>query len=138
VPQTLLNLSALDHLLSQISEGQFDRFVKEIVGISALTSLIVFSLSVVFSCSYMTEKNRKLRDQFETDASSSSHGANNSKITDGGVSSGEGDGGGIFKGVSIFVDGFTVPSSQVFPFLCGYCLLSISFEFGLNESIIGW
>ncbi|XP_078181674.1 DNA-directed DNA polymerase [Carex rostrata] len=55
--------------------------------------------------SYMTEKNRKLRDQFETDASSSSYGANPG-ITDGGV------GGGIFKGVSIFVDGFTVPSSQ--------------------------
>lgn len=62
----------------------------------------------------MTEKNRKLRDQFETDASSSSYGANPG-ITDGG------DGGGIFKGVSIFVDGFTEPSSQVFPFL--YLLL---------------
>lgn len=66
----------------------------------------------------MTEKNRKLRDQFETDASSSSYGANPG-ITDGGV--GGGDGGGIFKGVSIFVDGFTVPSCQVFPFL--YLLL---------------
>lgn len=77
----------------------------------------------------MTEKNRKLRDQFETDASSSSHGPNSPKITDGGVGGGDGDDGGIFKGVSIFVDGFTVPSSQVFPFLCFYFLLSISFEF---------
>ncbi|XP_020114515.1 uncharacterized protein LOC109728471 isoform X7 [Ananas comosus] len=45
--------------------------------------------------SYMAEKNRKLRDQFETDASTSSA-----------------DGRGIFRGISIFVDGFTIPSSQ--------------------------
>ncbi|KAJ4798862.1 DNA repair protein REV1 [Rhynchospora pubera] len=59
--------------------------------------------------SYMTEKNRKFRDQFETDASSSSHGANLA-ITDGGVSGVDSQ--GIFKGVAIFVDGFTVPPSQ--------------------------
>ncbi|KAK1300739.1 DNA repair protein REV1 [Acorus calamus] len=50
--------------------------------------------------SYMEEKNRKLREQFDTDASTSSVG--------GGSSSGK----GIFSGVSIFVDGFTVPSNQ--------------------------
>jgi len=42
----------------------------------------------------MTEKNRKLHNQFNTEASTSS-------------------GNPIFAGVSIFVDGFTVPSSQV-------------------------
>ncbi|KAK1276508.1 DNA repair protein REV1 [Acorus gramineus] len=57
--------------------------------------------------SYMEEKNRKLREQFDTDASTSSVG--------GGSSSGK----GIFSGVSIFVDGFTVPSNQE---LRGYML----------------
>ncbi|XP_072971771.1 DNA repair protein REV1 isoform X2 [Typha angustifolia] len=56
--------------------------------------------------SYMAEKNRKLRDQFETDASTSSTGPGD-------------DGKGIFDGVSIFVDGFTIPSSQE---LKGYML----------------
>ncbi|GJM96264.1 hypothetical protein PR202_ga13084 [Eleusine coracana subsp. coracana] len=45
--------------------------------------------------SYMAAKNSKLAAQFDADASTS--GA---------------DSGGLFEGVSIFVDGFTVPSSQ--------------------------
>ncbi|GJN39191.1 hypothetical protein PR202_gb28293 [Eleusine coracana subsp. coracana] len=45
--------------------------------------------------SYMAAKNSKLAAQFDADASTS--GA---------------DSGGLFAGVSIFVDGFTVPSSQ--------------------------
>ncbi|KAK6946041.1 UmuC domain [Dillenia turbinata] len=52
--------------------------------------------------SYMTEKNRKLQCQFNAEASSSSHSEK-----------------GIFRGVSIFVDGFTIPSSQE---LRGYML----------------
>lgn len=48
----------------------------------------------------MMEKNRKLHDQFDAEASTSSH-------------SGSGSGKPIFHGISIFVDGFTVPSSQV-------------------------
>lgn len=48
----------------------------------------------------MVEKNRKLQNQFDVEASTSSH-------------SGSGSGKPIFHGVSIFVDGFTVPSSQV-------------------------
>ncbi|XP_058070060.1 DNA repair protein REV1 isoform X4 [Magnolia sinica] len=56
--------------------------------------------------SYMEEKNRKLRDQFDADASSSSLGDLNG-------------GKGLFHGVSIFIDGFTVPSSQE---LRGYML----------------
>ncbi|WOK95098.1 DNA repair protein REV1-like [Canna indica] len=51
--------------------------------------------------SYMEIKNRKLREQFDAGASASSLD-----------SSGIGGGKGIFCGVSIFVDGFTVPSSQ--------------------------
>lgn len=47
----------------------------------------------------MAEKNRKLRNQFDADSSSSSFGKSNS-------------GNDIFRGISIFVDGFTVPSSQ--------------------------
>ncbi|XP_020576766.1 DNA repair protein REV1 isoform X2 [Phalaenopsis equestris] len=54
--------------------------------------------------SYMAEKNRKLRSQFEEEASSSS-------ILNCEASS-SGKGKGIFHGVSIFVDGHTVPSSQ--------------------------
>ena len=42
--------------------------------------------------SYMAAKNSKLAAQFDADASTS---------------------GGLFTGVSIFVDGFTIPSSQV-------------------------
>ncbi|KAL0915234.1 hypothetical protein M5K25_015637 [Dendrobium thyrsiflorum] len=61
--------------------------------------------------SYMAEKNRKLRSQFEAEASSSSH--LNSEP------SSSGDGKGIFQGVSIYVDGHTVPSSQE---LRGYML----------------
>jgi DNA repair protein REV1 len=46
--------------------------------------------------SYMAAKNSKLAAQFEADASTSVAVA-----------------GGLFSGVSIFVDGFTIPSSQV-------------------------
>ncbi|KAL0542076.1 hypothetical protein IC582_022165 [Cucumis melo] len=56
--------------------------------------------------SYMVEKNRKLHNQFNFDASSASHSGVNS-------------GNQIFQGVSIFVDGFTIPSSQE---LRGYML----------------
>ncbi|KAL4615318.1 hypothetical protein ACB092_07G115200 [Castanea dentata] len=56
--------------------------------------------------SYMVEKNRKLQNQFEAEASTSSHGGSGSVKP-------------IFDGVSIFVDGFTVPSSQE---LRGYML----------------
>lgn len=48
-------------------------------------------------CSYMALKNRKLHDQFHAQSSTSTSGKP------------------IFTGVSIFVDGFTVPSSQVNP-----------------------
>lgn len=48
----------------------------------------------------MVEKNRKLQNQFDAEASSSSHSASTSGRL-------------IFQGVSIFVDGFTIPSSQV-------------------------
>ena len=48
----------------------------------------------------MVEKKRKLQNQFDAGASSSSH-------------SPSGSGKPIFHGVSIFVDGFTIPSSQV-------------------------
>lgn len=51
----------------------------------------------------MAEKNRKLREQFDASASASALG---------GDSGGDGTGKGIFSGVSIFVDGFTVPSNQ--------------------------
>eukprot|EP00268_Persea_americana_P055510 TRINITY_DN6459_c0_g3_i1.p1 TRINITY_DN6459_c0_g3~~TRINITY_DN6459_c0_g3_i1.p1 ORF type:complete len:375 (+),score=68.05 TRINITY_DN6459_c0_g3_i1:165-1289(+) len=56
--------------------------------------------------SYMEEKNRKLRNQFDADASKSSLGH----------SSGRAD---LFRGIAIFVDGFTIPSSQE---LRGYML----------------
>ncbi|BFG41961.1 hypothetical protein CerSpe_282340 [Prunus speciosa] len=56
--------------------------------------------------SYMVEKNRKLHNQFDSEASSSSHNGLNT-------------GKNIFRGVSIFVDGYTVPSSQE---LRGYML----------------
>ncbi|KAI3695596.1 hypothetical protein L1987_78594 [Smallanthus sonchifolius] len=58
--------------------------------------------------SYMEVKNRKLHDQFDAEASTSSHshGGSGSKKP-------------VFHGVSIFVDGYTVPSSQE---LRGYML----------------
>nr|XP_043621063.1 DNA repair protein REV1 [Erigeron canadensis] len=49
--------------------------------------------------SYMAVKNRKLHEQFDAEASSSSHGGSGSKKP-------------VFYGVSIFVDGYTIPSSQ--------------------------
>ncbi|KAF7142402.1 hypothetical protein RHSIM_Rhsim05G0088800 [Rhododendron simsii] len=56
--------------------------------------------------SYMAVKNQKLQEQFEAEGTSSSNsGSNNRKP--------------IFQGVSIFVGGFIVPSSQV---LKGYML----------------
>lgn len=49
--------------------------------------------------SYMVEKNRKLQHQFEAEASTSHHsGSSSGKL--------------IFQGVSIFIDGFTIPSNQ--------------------------
>ncbi|KAI3986972.1 hypothetical protein MKX01_039907 [Papaver californicum] len=50
--------------------------------------------------SYKVEKNRKLRNQFDVDASGTSLG--DSKCS----------GKPLFQGVAIFVDGFTLPSSQ--------------------------
>ncbi|KAG0470310.1 hypothetical protein HPP92_016474 [Vanilla planifolia] len=61
--------------------------------------------------SYMKDKNRKLRSQFEAEASSSSLGNSESSP----VVSGR----GIFHGVSIFVNGHTIPSGQE---LKGYML----------------
>ncbi|GAV62320.1 LOW QUALITY PROTEIN: BRCT domain-containing protein/IMS domain-containing protein/IMS_C domain-containing protein [Cephalotus follicularis] len=66
-------------------------------------SLPVFIFSIF--C-YMVVKNRKLHNQFDAEASSSLHC---------GLSSGS----PIFHGVSIFVDGLTIPSSQE---LRGYML----------------
>ncbi|CAH9091138.1 unnamed protein product [Cuscuta epithymum] len=52
--------------------------------------------------SYMSVKNRKLHEQFDAEASSSSYsGTSSSKESR-----------PIFHGVSIFVDGYTVPSNQ--------------------------
>ncbi|KAL7002869.1 hypothetical protein U1Q18_004028 [Sarracenia purpurea var. burkii] len=56
--------------------------------------------------SYMAVKNQKLHEQFDAEASSSSYSGLNSEKP-------------IFQGISIFVDGFTVPSSQE---LRGYML----------------
>ncbi|KAI3448143.1 hypothetical protein Pfo_004808 [Paulownia fortunei] len=56
--------------------------------------------------SYMVVKNQKLHEQFDAAASSSSHSGSSSMKS-------------IFCGVSIFVDGYTVPSSQE---LRGYML----------------
>lgn len=61
----------------------------------------------------MAEKNRKLRAQFRADAASVS-----SLGSDGAPSDSEEDK-GVFRGVSIFVNGFTIPSSQE---LRGYML----------------
>ncbi|XP_042378459.1 DNA repair protein REV1-like isoform X2 [Zingiber officinale] len=63
--------------------------------------------------SYMAEKNRKLGAQFRADAASVS-----SLGSDGAPVDSEEDK-GVFRGVSIFVDGFTIPSSQE---LRGYML----------------
>ncbi|KAL6502479.1 hypothetical protein OROHE_024484 [Orobanche hederae] len=60
--------------------------------------------------SYMAVKNQKLHEQFDAAASSSSNSASTS-------------GKSIFSGVSIFVDGYTVPSSQE---LRGYMLKAFS------------
>ncbi|CAA7014851.1 unnamed protein product [Microthlaspi erraticum] len=49
--------------------------------------------------SYMEVKNRKLQNQFATEASATSSGVSGSEKL-------------IFQGVSIFVDGFTIPSHQ--------------------------
>lgn len=48
----------------------------------------------------MAVKNQKLHDQFDAAASRTSHSGSSSE--------------NIFYGVSIFVDGYTVPSSQVY------------------------
>ncbi|XP_062090066.1 DNA repair protein REV1 [Humulus lupulus] len=56
--------------------------------------------------SYMVEKNKKLHNQFNGVASNSLNSSSSSEQS-------------IFRGVSIFVDGFTVPSSQE---LRGYML----------------
>ncbi|XP_076935359.1 DNA repair protein REV1-like [Bidens hawaiensis] len=56
--------------------------------------------------SYMEVKNRKLHEQFDAEASTSSHSGSGAKKP-------------IFHGVAIFVDGYTVPSSQE---LRGYML----------------
>ncbi|KAF5751165.1 DNA repair protein REV1 isoform X2 [Tripterygium wilfordii] len=50
--------------------------------------------------SYMVKKNWKLHNPFEAEASTSLHGGSSSEKP-------------IFHEVSIFVDGFTVPSGQV-------------------------
>lgn len=67
-------------------------------------------------CSYMVMKNEKLHQQFDAEACSSSHS---------GCSSGK----PIFQGVSIFVDGYTVPSSQVFDnascFMHFFCFMPV-------------
>ena len=63
-------------------------------------NFLMVLLTIFFLCSYMVEKNRNLQNQFEAEASTTSHGGSGSVKP-------------IFDGVSIFVDGFTVPSSQV-------------------------
>ena len=73
---------------------------------------LVFLMCITDVCgskSYMESKNRKLRDQFDADVSTSSIG---SVSEDNRLSDTSGDK-GIFHGVSIFVDGYTVPSHQV-------------------------
>ncbi|XP_076915898.1 DNA repair protein REV1-like [Bidens hawaiensis] len=56
--------------------------------------------------SYMEVKNRKLHEQFDAEASTSSHSGSGAKKP-------------VFHGVAIFVDGYNVPSSQE---LRGYML----------------
>ena len=58
--------------------------------------------------SYMEAKNRKLRDQFDADASTSSLESKNGESRHSDTSGDK----GIFHGVSIFVDGYTIPSNQ--------------------------
>lgn len=73
----------------------------------------------------MVVKNQKLEKQFDAEASSSSH-------------SGSDSGKRIFSGVSIFVDGFTVPSSQVW-FIKSFKLfqtMHIQFIFDLMMLIV--
>lgn len=55
----------------------------------------------ILLCSYMILKNQKLHQQFSAEASSPPSGSSLSSRKP------------IFEGVSIFVDGYTVPSSQV-------------------------
>ncbi|GKC06096.1 DNA repair protein REV1 isoform X1, partial [Tanacetum coccineum] len=62
-------------------------------------SMVVRTHEVIFGYSYMEVKNRKLHEQFDAEASCSSHGGSGSEKP-------------VFYGVSIFVDGYTVPSSQ--------------------------
>lgn len=62
--------------------------------------MVVDYFFYVFDVSYMEVKNRKLQNQFETEASAASRGVSGSEKL-------------IFQGVSIFVDGFTIPSHQV-------------------------
>lgn len=95
------------YILSTIGFVNFAFYTYEIcsfpiICIDLFLCLIVIFDSVVdnLKCSYMVEKNRKLQNQFDAEASTSSH-------------SGSGSGKPIFDGVAIFVDGFTVPSSQV-------------------------
>ncbi|XP_057815186.2 DNA repair protein REV1 isoform X2 [Cryptomeria japonica] len=63
--------------------------------------------------SYMSEKERKLRLQFQSEAENS---LPNDAITDLPSTSenvsGTGNSNGLFGGISIFVDGFTIPSNQ--------------------------
>lgn len=68
---------------------------------------------MLFDVSYMEVKNRKLQNQFETEASASSHGVSGSEKL-------------IFQGVSIFVDGFTIPSHQVYTLLLWFFLSSFN------------
>lgn len=56
-----------------------------------------YKFNVLYS--YMAVKNKKLHDQFDAEASNSYNESDSSKP--------------LFQGVSIFVDGFTIPSSQV-------------------------
>ncbi|KAF3794298.1 DNA repair protein [Nymphaea thermarum] len=68
---------------------------------SSSSKSLAFSKRSPFSdfSSYMDEKNRKLRLQFDVDTLSTSPGDSPAKK-------------GLFHGISIFVDGFTIPSSQ--------------------------
>jgi DNA repair protein REV1 len=66
--------------------------------------------------SYMTEKNRKLHNQFNAEASTSSFSGSTSQNP-------------IFAGVSIFVDGFTVPSSQVISYFTCFFFFNHSIYF---------
>lgn len=71
----------------------------------------------------MTEKNRKLHNQFDAEASASS-------LSDSTVAK------PIFSGVSIFVDGFTVPSNQVILFFIYHFVDSV-YLFPILECVNG-